>query len=279
MKTLFVPVDLSDHAYKALDYAISLAKDVQSKKLVVYHHNPPIYAGDIPVLYTDDLERIHLEIKEHLEKELKKRLAKMEMHAIETEVRVSQETGPVSSIIHHAKATQSDLIVMGSHGHTGLHDLVFGSVTAGVVEDSPIPVLAIPNHFTYKPIEKISFASTLKSLEAELKLVSPFTSALHANLEIVHLQYEWDPKTVALEGVAVMENWKNPSGNLVVLNAKVEKSISEQIRDYTQKSKPDWLVMFPRRLSWFSKIFISSTSLSVLHHSRKPMLLITQVED
>lgn len=279
MKTLFVPVDLSDHAYKALDYAIALAKDVKSTKLVVYHHNPPIYAGDIPVLYTDDLDRMHLEIKEHLEKELSKRLNKIGLSQIETEVRVTQESGPVSSIVHHVLDTGADLIIMGSHGHTGLHDLVFGSVTAGVIEDSPIPVLAIPNHFGYKPVEKISFASTLKSIEKELKLVSPFTKALQADLEIVHLQYEWDPKSLADEGAEIVEKLKNPSGKLIVLNASIEKSISEQIRTYTQKSKPDWLVMFPRKLSWFSKIFISSTSLSVLHHSRKPMLLIQMKEE
>lgn len=281
MKTLFVPVDLSDHAYHALDYALNLAKASNSSKLIIFHHNPPIYSGDIPVYYSDDLNRIHKEIKDHLEKELNKRMKKIgiDKSDLKTEILVTQEAGAVTAICHYAKEGKADLIVMGSHGNTGLYDLVFGSVTSGVIEDSHIPVLAIPNRFNFKPVTKISFASTLEDIKMELTLVRPILKKMNASLEVVHVRYDWDPKGVVEESRETIDKMKESGLNLVVLKADLDKKMSEQIKAYMKDSKPDWMVMFPRRLSWFSKIFISSTSLAVLHDSRKPMLLIHKKEE
>ncbi len=281
MKTLFVPVGLSDHAYHALDYALNLALAAKSSKLIIFHHNPPIYAGDIPVLYSDDLARIHNEIKEHLEKELKKRMKAVgiDESVLKTKIEVVQEAGAVSAICTYSEEAKASLIVMGSHGKTGLYNLVFGSVTSGVIEDSHIPVLAIPNRFNFKPVNKVSFASTLEDFKKELALVRPMAKALGADLEIVHLQYPWDPKILVIESQNTIEKLNQDGLNLMVLNADTDKRISEQIKVYMKDSKPDWLVMFPRRLSWFSKIFVSSTSLAVLHDSRKPMLLIHKKEE
>lgn len=274
MKTLFIPLDLSNHAYNALDYAIQLAAQVNSKQLVIYHHNPPVYAGDIPVLYSDDLERIHLEIKEFLEKDLVKRLKKWGLEKIKTKVLVNQEDGAVHTIVKYSKKENADLIIMGSHGHTGLHHLIFGSVTAGVMEDSRIPILAIPQKFKFQNIQKLSFASTLKDLKQEMELLKPTLNTLKSSLDIVHLQFAWDPKPVVEEAKAHIESLGKKEISLTVLKSDVEQKLSDQIQSYMKKSKPDWLVMFPRRLGWFTKIFISSTSLAVLHHSRKPMLFI-----
>lgn len=279
MKTLFVPVDLSNHAYKALDYAISLGMAVSAKKLVVFHHNPPIYTGEIPVLYTDDLERIHEEISAHLEIDLEKRLKKAGAEKIKTQVIVTQDAGAVFSIVHHAKETGADLIIMGSHGKTGLENLVFGSVTTGVIEGSSIPVLAIPQRFSYQPVKVISFASTLSHIGKELSLVRPFLKSLKATAEIVHLQYPWDPKHAENHARSVLQHKDYQGVTLEVIKASVEKTMADQIQARVKKAKPDWVVMFPRKLSWFSKIFISSTSLQVLHQSRKPMLLIHRPED
>lgn len=161
----------------------------------------------------------------------------------------------------------------------GLENLVFGSVTTGVIEESSIPVLAIPPRFSYQPVRVISFASTLSHIGKELSLVRPFLKSLKATLEIVHLQYPWDPKQAENHARSVLQHKDYQGVALEVFKASIEKTMAEQIQARVKKAKPDWVVMFPRKLSWFSKIFISSTSLKVLHHSRKPMLMIHRPED
>jgi nucleotide-binding universal stress UspA family protein len=56
-----------------------------------------------------------------------------------------QRTGaPVSHILHEAEARKADYIVMGSHGHTAIYDLLVGSTTHGVLLRAPCPVVIVP---------------------------------------------------------------------------------------------------------------------------------------
>jgi nucleotide-binding universal stress UspA family protein len=60
---------------------------------------------------------------------------------IELQTRVAEDVGSSSGILQTAQDVQADLIVMGSHGRTGIRRLMLGSVAARVVAESPIPVL------------------------------------------------------------------------------------------------------------------------------------------
>jgi nucleotide-binding universal stress UspA family protein len=54
-------------------------------------------------------------------------------------------SGPtVQTILEQAEKLDADVIVMGSHGRGKLFDLVVGSVSAGVIRKSPVPVLVVP---------------------------------------------------------------------------------------------------------------------------------------
>jgi len=54
-------------------------------------------------------------------------------------------SGPtVQTILEQAEKLDADIIVMGSHGRGKLFDLVVGSVSAGVIRKSPVPVLVVP---------------------------------------------------------------------------------------------------------------------------------------
>ncbi len=54
-----------------------------------------------------------------------------------------QEGEPFVEIIHRAKKDSVDLIVMGTHGRTGLDHVLFGSTAEKVVRKSPCPVLTV----------------------------------------------------------------------------------------------------------------------------------------
>ena len=53
--------------------------------------------------------------------------------------------GPVvETVLHEAKKLHAGLIVVGSHGHGATYDLVVGSISAGIIRRSPIPVMVVP---------------------------------------------------------------------------------------------------------------------------------------
>jgi nucleotide-binding universal stress UspA family protein len=65
---------------------------------------------------------------------------------------------PVDVILQQAKALAADYIIMGSHGHSALHDFVFGSVAAGVLRDAPCPIMIVPSRRVHpsKPAKRQS---------------------------------------------------------------------------------------------------------------------------
>jgi nucleotide-binding universal stress UspA family protein len=81
------------------------------------------------------------------EKTARKQLDRHRIRLLKTGLKVSvtQVTGaPVLNILEQAAKRRAAYIVMGSHGHSALYDLLAGSTTTGVLRRSPCPVLVVP---------------------------------------------------------------------------------------------------------------------------------------
>ena len=135
---ILVPTDFSDHADYALDYAIELAQKLQAR-LTLLHIIDTMPLGVVeegsmlPPSYWQELET---NLGQSMEASLKRL----------TDVDLQGETMivhgvPFQSIIDIAKEKAADLIVMGTHGRTGLTHVLMGSVAERVVRMAPCPVL------------------------------------------------------------------------------------------------------------------------------------------
>jgi nucleotide-binding universal stress UspA family protein len=133
LQHMLVPLDFSEPASRALEYAIRLARQLQAR-LTLLHviYLPPLAGADL----TTQMAEIEAAAR----------------HAMDERLRRVQEAGiAVQSIIVHgipwqeivdkAKDTQADLIVMSTHGRTGLQHMLLGSVAEKVVRFSPCSVL------------------------------------------------------------------------------------------------------------------------------------------
>lgn len=133
-----VPIDFSEYANQSLDYAINLAVKLEAR-LTLLHVIQSIYLGGgemgvtLPYTYIQDLEA---EIMQSLESYL----ARVTAAGLEGEIVVVHGV-PFHEIIETAKTQQVDLIVMGTHGRTGLQHVLLGSVAEKVVRLAPCPVL------------------------------------------------------------------------------------------------------------------------------------------
>ncbi len=132
------PTDLSESSALAMEYATALARQFNAELHLLHVISDPVVtvappiAGFIPKGY-------HEEIRKHFEQELKK-LA--EDQDLKTHARVSEGT-PFVEIIRYAREEGIDLIVMGTHGRSGLMSLLIGSVAENVVRKSRCPVLTV----------------------------------------------------------------------------------------------------------------------------------------
>ena len=134
---ILVALDGSRHSDKALEQAISMAKVCNSElfAITVIDLYPEIL-GVAPALQ----ERLSKEAREILDRA--KERAQQENISCETIVHMGGQ--PHEYIVREAKKRDADLIVMGTHGRTGLKKLIIGSVAERVIAHAPCAVLVTP---------------------------------------------------------------------------------------------------------------------------------------
>lgn len=138
---ILVATDGSESAMPAIEEGFRLAKRCTAKLmlLAVAELNPEAeYEAFAPTL----LDTIQAGHAKHLAA-LKDR-ANREKIQCETKVVVKGE--PYLAIVEEAEAQHADMIIMGSHGRTGLKRLLMGSVTSRVIGHAPCKVLVVPSH-------------------------------------------------------------------------------------------------------------------------------------
>jgi universal stress protein A len=139
IKHLLVPIDFSECSKKALQYAIPLAKEHEAAITLLYVVTPVYGTGEYGALDYGELE---VSMRQGGEKELAK--------LAEEEVRGQIPTGllvrtgsPAHEIIEAARRLPADLIVISTHGRTGLKHVLLGSVAEQVVRTAPCPVFVV----------------------------------------------------------------------------------------------------------------------------------------
>lgn len=142
MKTILTPVDFSPATTYVLDAAVELAVAHNAKVVLLHVTQPPAVTADYGLAMENVQEIIDVSEKasrqqlEHLLEKLTQR--KVEATSVSA-------TGPaVASIVQQAAQLEAAYIVMGSHGHTALYDLLVGSTTHGVLKKAPCPVVIVP---------------------------------------------------------------------------------------------------------------------------------------
>lgn len=152
IKNILVPIDFSNYSKNALRYAVNFAKIFNSKIYLVYVVEPVIYPSDFSMgqvtFPVNDLE-----MNERAQDELNN-LAKSEIGS-DIEVKTIIKTGkPFVEINDTASELDIDLIVIATHGHTGMEHLLFGSTAEKVVRKAPCPVLTLR-----EPLKGYKFAN------------------------------------------------------------------------------------------------------------------------
>ncbi len=140
-KRILVPIDFSEHSKQALAYAASVAEKFSSELTLMYVVEPPVYPADLGFGQVT-LPNIEKELKARGEEELKEIGSEAVGKSVHwsTVIRVGK---PYIEIIQEANIMRADLIVIATHGHTGVEHLIFGSTTEKVVKKAPCPVLIV----------------------------------------------------------------------------------------------------------------------------------------
>jgi universal stress protein A len=143
LRKILVPIDFSECSRKALQYAVPLAQQFSASLLLVYVLPVHYYVGsefgplDVPVPEAELLQSSQEQLAQFAVREIGQRV---------TATHRVLRGQPVHELVRAAREEQVDLILLSTHGHTGLKHVLLGSVAENVVRYAPCPVLVVREH-------------------------------------------------------------------------------------------------------------------------------------
>ena len=139
---ILVPVDFSKDSMLAVKFATSLAQEYKTKLYVLHVKDIiPSYAR----AEVSDFEALQEKVKKQLAEDLDKVIPEKVKETIDVEV-IMEEGNPTHHVVvEKAKELGVDMIVIATHGRTGLAHVMLGSVAEHVIRHAPCPVFVVRN--------------------------------------------------------------------------------------------------------------------------------------
>ncbi|HAX95258.1 MAG TPA: hypothetical protein DCY35_01845 [Prolixibacteraceae bacterium] len=286
-RQILVPVDFSSYSWKAALVAFDISRHLHAK-MVLFHAypNPIVYSVPFSDVYAFDSGlTMHLEAAEkNAQNNMEKFLTKLIQHVgketwtkVETEyiIKAGDARDDILSYAHRNKVM---LVVMGTQGKAGSEFDIIGSVTAEIITDARLPVLAVPHDTPddiAKKFSKILYATNFDekdfvAIDKLMRILKPY----EAEVLCLHVSQSEEPvwDLARLEGMK--EILKDKYENRVFqCSLVVGDDILEEIDKFITANHIDVLALTTRKRNVLARIFNPSIARKMLFHTNIPMLV------
>lgn len=148
IRRIMVPIDYSENSKAALAYGAELALGFGASLDIVHVWDRPTYLTDAVMVQRpgEAHKPIGELIRENAERDMAEFLAEVRLPSAVTASSRLVSGEPASALLTELKKGEHDLVVLSTHGRTGLAHLLLGSIAEKLVRLSPVPVLTVPAH-------------------------------------------------------------------------------------------------------------------------------------
>ena len=143
MKTILTPIDFSTATEGVIEAACALANSERAQILLLHVVQPPVLTSDYGLALENFQEAVAMSEK-HAAKRLAEFKERIQTRFPDIAIETRLVSGPPISEILNAVGDDVSLIVLGSHGHNAIYDLLVGSTTHGVLRKATRPVGIVP---------------------------------------------------------------------------------------------------------------------------------------
>ncbi|MGB0432002.1 MAG: universal stress protein [Bacteroidia bacterium] len=281
MKRIFVPTDFSACSDYAINYAIELAERYKSEIFVVHGFNPntEIITSDLITPFqgvpgTLSAQQIN-EFVEERNQYIDKNLSEIEQ--LGHKKGITLNTSKVGSSVFEDLADQAqdlncDIVVMGSHGSSGMEEAIVGSNTQKFVRYSKIPVLVIKQ--PPLKLNDIAFFSTFTE-EGEKDSFNRFIKLFNNSQSKMHFVYVNTPSnfldtpTADKRIQSFLKETKPLNYDCHIYN---ELSVEEGVSGFSNRNDIDMVVLATHGYTGLRRLFHHSYSESIINHLNVPVL-------
>lgn len=269
IKKIIVPTDFSDTANNAFLYAVGLAKQFDAQIEVIHAVLVPVLTAKGKIFLPDEeVVNSKMNLAEELLNKTKSLATEESGIMINTNATLISWQLDLGEAIHNR---DGDIIVLAITGASCLEKIFMGSNAARIVQNSPIPVLAVPANARFSPLKKIGVAYDgleLKALE-RLSIVNSLRNMFNASIDIFQ----------------IIKKNQTPSANLSELikylpgastNNVYERVVESGILNTVETNSLDLLTMIPRQRGFFHNLIAGSITRRVAYKISVPLLAIPE---
>jgi len=290
-QNILVPIDFSEFSSNALNYAIGLAQKFHSN-LILLH---------AVVLFEDDVNEE--ERLEEYEEWVRKREKNIDAHMKKNKLRVNQKGISVDSVVlrsisaadaflEYLNDHSCDLIIMGTHGRTGLKHIFLGSVAEKIVRLSPIPVLSVhrsvqdfrieniiaPIDFSIYSKNAADYAiSIAENFKAQVNFIHVIEKEIHPSFYASGVESIFQIDTGLQD--RVIQNMQGFLEEQLNSDIKPRFMVKEgrahrEIVEYAKEEKADLIVISTHGLTGLEYLLLGSTTEKVVRWASCPVLTL-----
>jgi nucleotide-binding universal stress UspA family protein len=273
MKTILIPTDFSDNAWKAVGFTANIYRDIPCRFILfhAYYMGGSILEADVPHIIADRSKEINRDLAK-----IKEAFLEFDHHddtKIEAIARYGEVPDAVAEIV---KNKFVDLIILGTKGAGNNQDAVLGSSTLGVLENLPCPVICVPFESSLTGLEHIMFATDYHNLNNLNKLLElkEIAESNGANVSIVNVTTDLKAKVIVEDEmeILVLHNFFGVVPN--EFHDIESDDIEEGILNFAQQKEVNLIVMMNRNITYWKGLFHKSLSKDTALHSNIPLLIL-----
>jgi len=273
MKKIIVPIDFSEHSEFALKAAAKFAAKFDAEVLALHM----LEMTDIMLTTSEGFQDqqaifFYKLAEQRFEKFLEKDYLKnVRLTPIIKHFKVFSEVNDV------AQKHDADLIIMGSHGTSGVMELFVGSNTERVVRNADIPVLVVK-----EDLKNVDFKSAVFACNFSIETIKPYLNAakvmkkLGCELHMVHVNLPNNSfKSSAEIDNAVEQFFTKADGNLNKMSDVhyvADYTVEDGILSYSNKINADLVVIPTHGRKGLSHFFEGSIGEDIANHAKRPVM-------
>lgn len=285
---ILVPVDYSECAAKAIRYAAKLVAPLNARLLLFHSYYSPALA----LIEFTGSNYTQAQLQDSVIQDAQ---AKEDVRMADFIRQICSESGPCEgirdrmtsevvpgiaeeSILQKIQETNPDLVIMGSKGMGNKEKVFLGSVTEFIINRSAVPVLAIPENYSFAGIENLDNLLYITQFEESdfhsIKQLINLTAALHLRIFCLHLSDhtvgDWD--RIKMEGLRAY--FGKVYDQINVESAILESTdLLEALDTYVENNGIKVLAITRKKKKQLTHIFKPRLTKQIFYHTNLPLLV------
>lgn len=274
---ILVATDFSDISGNAERYAAALAKDTNSELTLFHAYDALVPPAGIGLEYADVFEKYRVEQQKRLQTRMEE-IRSATGANVKLSCKSVEDPSASAAIRDEVRNANYDLIILGTHGSSGLLDKLMGSHTWAVLKKASVPVIAVPGNLSYKGFSHMVFATEYRGGELPvIQYLAELASGFKARLTLVHvskyaLSKEYEKEMYSKFKAKVQDR---VSYDQMKVHLIKDEDLAHGLNEYCEREEADLLVVAPQKPFLVERLFMPESSTKILAlNSKFPLFAV-----